>query len=123
MLCVLLLRGPQTIGEIRGRTGRMHEFDGLDEVAEVLEALRDRDDSLVMELPRQPGRKDCRWAHLIAGEPDVAESADAAPVEPARARLAAKDQRIQELSEEVTDLREQLNALRAEFDAFRSQFD
>jgi uncharacterized protein YceH (UPF0502 family) len=124
VLCCLLLRGAQTIGEIRTRTGRMHEFDSLEAVAEVLAALAGREDAVVRELPRQAGRKDCRWIHLLAGEPALdCGSEQAAPIEPARARVAAADQRVQDLEGEVAALQTRLEALEQAFDVFRSQFD
>ena len=72
LLAVLALRGPQTVGELRIRTDRMHEFTSLSEVEEVLEALARRDEPLVTRLERQPGQKEARYAHLLAGPPDAA---------------------------------------------------
>ncbi|MGB8508559.1 MAG: YceH family protein, partial [Pyrinomonadaceae bacterium] len=68
-MCVLMLRGPQTVGEVRGRTNRLYNFEGLADVEATLEALANREDGpLVARLPRQPGRKEARYAHLLAGE-------------------------------------------------------
>src|SRR5215213_9563700 len=78
-LCVLMLRGPQTVGEVRGRTGRLHEFADLREAEETLEALARRDEPLVTKLPRQAGRKEARYAHLLSGQPAVEEEAEAQP--------------------------------------------
>src|ERR1700728_4164793 len=69
ILCVLLLRGPQTPGELRGRTERMYHFEALDDVASTLARLSQRDPSLAVILPRQPGTKESRYMHLFAGEP------------------------------------------------------
>src|ERR1043165_7495991 len=78
-LCVLMLRGPQTVGEIRGRTGRLYEFADLREVETTLEGLAQRDEPLVVKLPRQAGRKEARYAHLLSGTPAVEEESDAQP--------------------------------------------
>ena len=78
LMCVLLLRGPQTPGELRGRTERMHRFEELTDVAAGLQKLMEREPSLVAVLPRQPGTKESRYAHLLSGKIDVASFA--APV-------------------------------------------
>ncbi len=75
VLCVLLLRGPQTPGELRGRTERMHRFEELDDVVSVLEKLAQREPALVAALPRQPGSREIRYAHLMSGEPDISQLA------------------------------------------------
>src|SRR5256885_3305158 len=74
VLCVLLLRGPQTPGELRGRTERMHRFETLDDVQSALQKLMQRDPVLVKMLPRQPGTKEARWAQLMSGDVAVAET-------------------------------------------------
>src|SRR6202050_4905101 len=83
VLCVLLLRGPQTPGELRGRTERMHRFEELDDVLSVLDKLAQRDPALVAALPRQPGSREIRYAHLLSGEPDTTQLV-AAPADTAR---------------------------------------
>ncbi len=98
LLCVLLLRGPQTVGELHGRTDRMHRFSDLGEV----EALLDRLPELVVKLPRQPGQKESRYAHKLSGDIDLS----ALEVEP-----VATD-RLSVLEAEVAGLREELNALK-----------
>lgn len=113
-LAVLMLRGPQTVGEIRGRTGRMHEFDSLDEVEEVLQALAAREPSLVVELERQPGQKEARYAHLLAGEPEI---------EPTVVTSAVSSSRLNQLEHEVANLREEMETLRTAFETFRKQFE
>ena len=72
VLCVLLLRGPQTPGELRGRTERMHRFEDLDQVQAALQRLMQRDPPLAAVLPRQPGTKESRYAHLMSGDIDLA---------------------------------------------------
>jgi uncharacterized protein len=73
VLCVLLLRGPQTPGELRGRTERMHHFEDLDAVSSTLQRLMQREPPLVTVLPRQPGTKESRYAHLLSGEVEAGE--------------------------------------------------
>jgi uncharacterized protein YceH (UPF0502 family) len=79
VIAVLLLRGPQTVGELKGRTERLHPFGDLSDVQQTLDRLAARDESLVFRLERQPGQKDARWAHLLGGEPDAAAPPDRAP--------------------------------------------
>src|SRR5581483_4981860 len=75
--CVSMLSGPQTVGEIRTRGSRMYEFSGLEEVEETLRALSTHEgEPLVTKLPRQPGQKEARFAHLLSGEPEVEEIAE-----------------------------------------------
>ena len=126
VLCVLMLRGPQTVGEIRGRTGRLHEFGSLEEVEAVLSGLMEREDqALVMQLPRQPGRKEGRYAHLLAGVPEVGEEEPEGDVrlEASRLEVQAENERIAALEEQVQSLRDDVTALREAFDTFRSQFE
>lgn len=121
-LAVLMLRGPQTVGEIRGRSGRMHEFSGLDEVTQTLKALHERDPSLVVKLPRQAGRKENRFTHLLAGEPEIDETA--APPSRVRSALVPEyDERISHLENEIQELRGEIAALREELKTFRTQFE
>src|SRR5437667_23946 len=80
VLCVLLLRGPQTPGELRGRTERLHRFESLDDVQSALQKLMQRSPALVKVLPRQPGTKESRWVHLMAGEVVVLEHENASRV-------------------------------------------
>jgi uncharacterized protein YceH (UPF0502 family) len=122
VLCVLLLRGPQTLGEIRGRTGRMHEFPSLESTEASLNALIARaPDPLAVKLPRQAGMKEQRYAHLLSGDaafpppdaPRAHESAAPAPG-PGDERLARLEQDASALRAEVAELRRQLAELRKE---------
>jgi uncharacterized protein len=79
LVCVLLLRGPQTPGELRGRTERMHRFEEIGDVLAGLQKLMEREPSLVAVLPRQPGTKESRYAHLLSGPVESAVTALAAP--------------------------------------------
>jgi hypothetical protein len=125
-LCVLMLRGPQTVGEVRGRTGRLHEFADLREVEETLEGLARRDEPLVTKLPRQAGRKEARYAHLLSGAPAVEEEPEgqAATAPPrASAARAGEGERVARLEAEVEALRGELAEMRLRFDEFRKQFE
>src|SRR5687767_5407979 len=84
VMTLLLLRGPQTVGELRGRSDRLYEFSGLGEVQQTLDELAGRDEPLVFKLERQPGQKEARYAHLLSGEIDVSKLAiaPAAPSPP-----------------------------------------
>lgn len=119
VVAVLLLRGPQTIGEIRERTGRLHEFGGLNEVQETLDDLGRRDEPLVVQLERQPGQKEARYAHLLSGEVIAQPSA---PPAQGIASQGANDQ-FEKLEREIGELREELTEFKATFDEFRKQFD
>jgi uncharacterized protein YceH (UPF0502 family) len=118
LMCVLMLRGAQTLGELRGNGSRLHEFSSLEEVEETLNKLITRDpDPLVARLPRQPGQKDGRFAHLLSGEIDLevlAESERAQPV--SSSRRSGLEQKVEELAAEVQKLKEQ-------FEQFRKQFE
>jgi len=111
-LCVLMLRGPQTAGEIRSRAERLHRFEAVSDVEATLEGLAAREDGpLVVKLPRQPGRKENRYAHLLAGEVSV-DASDDQPMEMGEG-----------LRDRVERLEADLAALRAEFAEFRKQFE
>lgn len=110
----VLLRGPQTSGEIRSRTSRMHEFASLDEVDATLSQMHEWDPPLIAQVPRRPGQKEDRYAHLFAGEPEESESP--APV-------TSGDSRIHALEDEVAELKEALQELTQRFETFRSQFE
>jgi len=123
ILCELLLRGAQTVGELRGRCERMHPFPGLEDVEAVLQEMQERQPPLVAKLPRQPGRKEHRFMHLLSGEPQLTEEAAAPTPEAARLQVMAEDERIAKLEGEVVALREEVAALRRELDEFRTQFE
>lgn len=122
-LCVLMLRGPQTVGEVRGRTGRMYEFSDLREVETTLEGLSQRDEPLVVKLPRQAGRKEARYAHLLSGRPVVEEEAEAQPAAAAPRPRPGEPERVARLEAEVERLSGELAEMRRRFDEFRKQFE
>jgi uncharacterized protein len=116
ILCELMLRGPQTLGELRTRAERMHHFDEVSEVESVL----DRMPELVTKLPRRPGEKEARYAHLLSGAPDVAAPA----LEQAVDSIAPpRADRIAALEAEVARLHQELEALRQQFAGFQKQFE
>lgn len=119
ILMVLLLRGPQTVGELRTRTERAYQFDDLEAVESALSEMAET--GYVIKLPRQPGHKESRFAQLLAGEPKIEE----APARPESATLVVRGEndRIESLSGEVDALRGQLEQLRSDFDKFRRQFE
>jgi uncharacterized protein len=118
LVCVLLLRGPQTPGELRGRTERMHRFEEIADVLAGLQKLMEREPALVAVLPRQPGTKESRYAHLLSGP---VESLTAAVAETAFVRRdagedAGHEERIAQLEATVTELRQEIAALRQKID-------
>jgi uncharacterized protein YceH (UPF0502 family) len=113
LLCVLLLRGPQTASELRTRTERLHPFDDVEEVDETLHHLAGRSEPLVARLERQPGQKENRWAHLIGGDlAEVLATDDGDRDHPADNRPSRAD-RLSALEETVADLRTDLDRLEA----------
>lgn len=121
LLCVLLLRGPQTVGELRTRAERLYAFASLPDVEESLNGLITRQPPLATKLPRQPGTKESRYAHLLSG---AAETSPAAPAPSAETPVPAnEDPRITRLEAEVAQLRRELDELREQFATFRKQFD
>jgi uncharacterized protein len=112
VMCVLLLRGPQTPGELRGRTERMHRFEAVDDVLGTLQRLMQREPALVAALPRQPGTKEMRYAHLLAGEMDAARAPEAGIVAaPDDDRMARLEAEVAELRREIEELREKVERL------------
>jgi uncharacterized protein len=123
ILCVLLLRGPQTPGELRGRTDRMHRFEDLTEVQSSLQRLMQREPALVRVLPRQPGTKESRYKHLLSGDAeDVA--VDIPVTRPSSAAGDAVDgHRITRLEDEVANLRKEVADLKLQLATFQKQFE
>lgn len=108
VLAVLLLRGPQTLGEIKERTGRMYEFDDIESVESTLRKLAERTDGpLAAQLPKQPGMREARYAHLLCGEP---------------APPAAEPQPVSLREDRLTKLEAEVAELKAAFEEFRRQF-
>jgi uncharacterized protein YceH (UPF0502 family) len=121
VLSVLLLRGPQTPGELRGRTERLHRFENLDEVHGALQHLMNRQPPLVKVLPRQPGTKEARYAHLLSGDVETAEPATAP--EAAANFISPDSERLARLENEVAALQKEIADLKQQFAEFRKQFE
>lgn len=115
LMCVLMLRGAQTLGELRGNASRLHDFSGLEEVEQTLNGLISRDEPLVARLPRQPGQKEGRFAHLLSGEINLEALAETERAAPAPRRTGLEE-RVEALAAEVEKLKEQ-------FEQFRKQFE
>jgi uncharacterized protein YceH (UPF0502 family) len=121
VLCLLLLRGPQTPGELRGRTERLHRFHDLDKVLLALDRLMKRQPPLAKVLPRQPGTKEARYAHLLSGDVEAFEPEPA--TEAATGFVSPDSERIARLESEVAALQNEIAALKEQFAEFRKQFD
>ena len=123
VICVLMLRGPQTAGEVRGRSERLYKFEGLNEVEDVLNELISSDEPLVVKLPRQAGRKERRYMHLLSGETKMQEFDVSVPEEAATQQVQAENERIEKLEHELSGLRKEFNELKDEFIHLKSQFE
>ena len=122
VLCVLMLRGPQTPGELRTRSERMYAFEDLDAVHSALNLLMRREPPLVNVLPRQPGTKESRFMHLLSGDVAPAAIADAEQVSAGELAVSGQTVRITQLEAEVSEIRRELETLREQFAAFQKQF-
>jgi|WetSurMetagenome_2_1015567.scaffolds.fasta_scaffold04165_5 uncharacterized protein len=125
VLDLLLLRGPQTPGELRGRSDRLHAFAGVEEVESALGALSGRESPLVARLPRQPGRKEHRWTHTLCGAIEMAaeEEPRATREAPVFREIRSDRERLAALEAEVASLRQEIQDLREEVAQFRRQFE
>jgi len=119
LICVLLLRGPQTPGELRGRTERMYQFEHLDDVLSGLQQLMRREPPLAKALGRRPGTKEVRYAHLLSGDVEAWEP----PAESASSSGSADAERIIQLEEQVAALRNEVAELKQQMAEFRKQFE
>ena len=132
VVCVLLLRGAQTPGELRGRTERMYHFDTLEDVVSTLDRVAQRESPLVCILARQPGTKEYRYMHLFSGEP-LEPTVSRATLERESAAVTVADtllqavpppaQRLARLEEEVASLRRELTDVQQQLAEFRKQFE
>jgi uncharacterized protein YceH (UPF0502 family) len=123
VLCVLLLRGAQTPGEIRGRGERLHHFEELGDVQAALQKLMAREPALVKVLARQPGTKESRYMHLMSGDAQVAADGVREPVGASSAGQVEDGGRIARLEREVAELRSEVAELTEKFAQFRKQFE
>jgi uncharacterized protein len=124
VLCVLLLRGPQTPGELRTRAERMYIFEDLEAVHSALHLLMRREPPLTKILPRQPGTKESRYMHLFSGDTAPAAHSEAQQSgEPHNSPADSHDaDRVAQLESEISELRRELNTLREQFATFQKQF-
>jgi uncharacterized protein len=123
LMCALMLRGPQTTGELRGNASRLYEFSGIEEVdANVNSLISHEPEPLVVRLPRQPGQKEARFAHLLSGAPaeEIILEAHAARVSSPK---KSDKERIENLDREVAALREEVQSLKQQFGEFKKQFE
>ncbi len=130
LLCVLLLRGPQTPGELRSRTDRMYRFEALEDVVSTLDRLAQREPSLARILPRQPGTKESRYTHLFSGKPPEQPTVERTCPErqskeptPATAGAHSTADRVTALEQEVSRLRAELSEVQQQLATFRRQFE
>ena len=107
VMCVLMLRGPQTMGEIRTRTNRLYDFSSLEDVELTMNSLMSGDKAFVARLPRQPGQKEVRYGHLLSGEIAMTEPETEPEIEP---------DRISRLEKEIEDLKKQFAEFRRQFE-------
>ena len=119
ILCVLLLRGPQTPGELRGRGERMHRFEDLDEVLSGLQQLMRREPPLAKALGRRPGTKEIRYAHLLSGDVEAWEP----PAEMASSGVTDENERVAHLEAQVAALQSEVAELKQQMADFRKQFE
>jgi uncharacterized protein YceH (UPF0502 family) len=121
VLCELLLRGPQTPGELRSRAERMHAFEDLSMVQSTLKRLMEREPPVVKVLPRQAGNKEARYVHLLSGDVEIGE----APLgkEAAPSRIPGENERIGQLQAEISGLQKEVADLKTQFAEFRKQFE
>ncbi len=123
VMCVLMLSGPQTSGEIRGRAYRLYEAAGLEEIEQTLHALSTKDpEPLVIKLSRQAGQKEARFAQLLAGEVKTEELDSAQPVTK-QTRKSAEAEKVVSLEHRVETLAAEVEGLRRQFDEFKKQFE
>jgi uncharacterized protein YceH (UPF0502 family) len=114
VLCALMLRGPQTVGELRINTARLADFDDLAAMQSTLDELTGHSPPLVRELPRQPGMREQRFAHLLCGEPKLeAAAAPGTSRVSSQAAAAGMEARLERLEAELADLRSEVDALKA----------
>lgn len=122
LMCALMLRGPQTLGELRSNAGRFHEFSGLEEIDETLNGLAVREpEPLVVRLQRQPGQKEARIAHLLSGDPPEEIISETAT--PRAASRQNERERIESLEQSVAALTEEVKNLQQQFSDFKKQFE
>ena len=123
-ICVLMLRGAQTTGELAGRGYRLYEFSGLEEVESTMNSLISREpEPLVVRLPRQPGQKEVRFAHLLSGKVSIEHVAESEQAAKSASSSRGGGERTLKLEQEVQALRAEVMALQQQFEEFKKQFE
>ncbi|MGH9971773.1 MAG: YceH family protein [Pyrinomonadaceae bacterium] len=124
LMGALMLRGPQTVGELRGNASRFHEFYGLEEVENTVNALISREpEAMVMRLPRQVGQKDARFVHLLSGTPNLEALAETEAHAKSAQPRRGESEKIEKLEHEVERLKEEFRTLQQQFEEFKKQFE
>ena len=118
VICVLMLRGPQTPGEIKSRSSRMFNFGNLTQVDDVLQKLMNREKPLIIKLPRQTGMKESRYMHILSVEPEIDT-----PVNEIKDISSNNDDRITKLEAEFESLNNDVNEIKTKFEKFKQQFE
>jgi hypothetical protein len=118
ILCELMLRGPQTVGEVRSHTERMSIFENLEEVENTIQGLAEHDPPLTLKMPRETGRKECRYMHLFSGDLETLCDLSEKP----SATQISSEEKIKHLEEEIARMRSELEELKQAFSEFKSQF-
>jgi uncharacterized protein YceH (UPF0502 family) len=121
VICVLMLSGAQTVGEIRGRGYRLYESSGLEEIEQALHSLATKDEPMVIKLPRLAGQKEARFAHLLAGEVHIEVDSEQ-PVSK-QSRKSAEAEKVVSLEHRVEALAGEVESLRLQFEQFKKQFE
>ena len=120
LMCALMLRGPQTTGELRSNSARLHEFSGLEDVDATINSLITHEpEPLAVRLPRQAGQKEARFTHLLSGEAPIEEAAS----EASHLRRGGREDRVAVMESEIENLKGQIAQLREQFEGFKKQFD
>ncbi|MBI1803796.1 MAG: YceH family protein [Ignavibacteriae bacterium] len=125
VMTLLMLRGPQTVGEIRGRSGPLFTFESLEAVQAIIDSLsaNGQRSALVKKLSRQAGQKEVRFMHLLSGEPAAAAAEDTTGPEKARLIVLAENERIAKLEEDMKNMKKEIKSLRQQFTEFKGQFE
>lgn len=124
ILCELFIRGPQTPGDLRAHCSRLHALVDSAEAEAVLNQLKDNEEgTFVVQLPRQPGKRERRWAHLFGAAPEIQEEEPEETAVPEMQTGPSRLERIQTLEDEVSDLKQELDDLKKAFEAFKTAFE
>ena len=120
----LMLRGPQTVGELRGNASRFHEFSGLEEVEITLNALISKEpEAMAVRLPRQPGQKDARYVHLLSGPPSQEFLMEVEAHSKSNHPRHGESDKVEQLQKEIDGLKEEFRTLQQQFEEFKKQFE